>query len=178
VDEHLEHAVAFLSVLPEGPAVDLGSGGGLPGLVLAVRRPTSSITLLDASHRRTAFLREAVAALDLGDRVQVVTARAELVGREAAHRGVAAAVVARSFATPPVTAECAAPLLRPGGSLIVSEPPGSTSGRWPAAGLDLLGMGPVRVLPGPPTLVQVLQQRRCPERYPRRVGIPAKRPLW
>jgi 16S rRNA (guanine527-N7)-methyltransferase len=178
IEDHIAHARAFLALLPAGRIVDLGSGGGLPGLVLARARPDCELVLLDANQRRTQFLEEAVAELGLGERVFVVAERAEVVGRSE-HRGRAAAVVARSFGAPPVTAECAAPLLAPGGLLIVSEPPADTPGeRWPPAELAALGMDRHLEVAGPPRLICLRLVGPCPERFPRRTGVPAKRPLW
>lgn len=181
VTDHVDHAGAFVEALGEegveGPAVDLGSGGGVPGLVMAVALPASRWLLLDGNQRRTAFLREAVLRLGLADRVVVRTERAEVAGREPTLRHHAALVVARSFAAPPVTAECAAPLLRAGGRLVVSEPP-TADDRWDATGLDALGMVVAERMEGPPHLLSIRQERACPERYPRRTGVPAKRPLW
>ncbi|HUF33659.1 MAG TPA: RsmG family class I SAM-dependent methyltransferase [Acidimicrobiales bacterium] len=180
VEAHVAHAAAFLPLLPaEGRLVDLGSGGGLPGLVLARARPALEVVLLDAHQRRTAFLVDALDRLDLATRAVVVADRAEVVGRSVDHRGAAACVVARSFGPPPVTAECAAPLLALGGRLIVSEPPASEVGdRWPPDGLAEVGMTVAQVVDGPPRLVVLTQEQPCPDRFPRRTGIPAKRPLW
>ena len=83
--------------------------------------------------------------------------------------------MARSCGAPAVLAECAAPLLRVGGRLVVSEPPDAAD-RWEGAGE--VGLGPPQRLPGPPVLVVLHQIETCPARYPRRTGIPAKRPLW
>jgi 16S rRNA (guanine527-N7)-methyltransferase len=170
---HVEHARAYLPALRSvaGAALDLGAGGGVPGLVLALERPDVRWTLLDAMARRTAFLREAVDELALTN-VEVRTGRAEEVPdlRERFQ-----AVVARGFGPPAVTAECAAPLLSVGGLLIVSEPPEPTE-RW--AGAHLLGFGAPRRLEGPPALVVLRLESPCPPRYPRRTGVPAKRPLW
>lgn len=189
IEAHLPHAAAFADAVPDAPAraLDLGAGGGLPGLVLAATVwPTTSWVFLDAQARRSAFLVEAVDALGLADRVEVVTTRAEEHGRRDEVRGTFDLVVARSFAAPPVTAECAAPLLRVGGSLVVSEPPSAAAGtRWPTAGVALLGFGPAEPVVvaaasgGDPThLVRLPLESACPDRYPRRVGIPAKRPLF
>ena len=166
--------------MPEPPrrALDLGSGGGLPGLVLAVHWPASRWSLLDAGQRRTAFLATAVDALDLAARVDVLTARAEAVGRDRTHRGAYDLVVARSFGAPAVTAECAAPLLQVGGLLVVSEPPEPAPARWPVDALHELGMAPRAVVEGPPRLQVLEQQTACSDRYPRRTGVPGKRPLW
>ena len=112
-------------------------------------------------------------------RVRVVAERAEVVGRDGAHRSTSPLVVARSFGPPAVTAECAAPLLATGGLLVVSEPPGGDGARWPVAGLALLGAVPERVFHTTKGTFQLIRQASpCPERYPRRVGVPAKRPLF
>ncbi len=177
---HLAHSLAFASLVPEAPnqAVDLGSGAGIPGLVLALVWRDSTWVLLDANVRRTAFVREALPSLGLEDRVEVVTSRAEEVGNNPRWRGQADLVVARGFGGPAVTAECSAPLLRPGGAVVVAEPPGGAPHRWPAEGLDLLGLvdGGSRV--SPVALQRLCQVGSCPPRYPRRVGIPQKRPLF
>lgn len=188
IETHLSHAMAFAEVAAPDPAraLDLGAGGGLPGLVLAVAVwPGTAWTFVDANLRRTDFLRDAVGELGLDDRVTVLTERAEVVGRDAAHRGQYQLVVARSFASPAVTAECAAPLLTVGGQLVVSEPPSSESTtRWPEAPLAELGFGPAAApvvdLPGGGVahLAALDLVRPVPERYPRRVGIPTKRPLF
>jgi 16S rRNA (guanine527-N7)-methyltransferase len=188
VEAHLEHAAGFAEAVARGcrpsptsptRAADLGSGGGVPALPLALVLPASQWVLIEAGVRRAAFLRSAVAGLGLGDRVEVVEDRAEVVGRSPTHRGRLDLVVARSFGPPAVVAECAAPLLALGGCAVVSEPPGGVPARWPVAGLAELGM-----VPGPSLTIgagtfQVLHQERpCPDRYPRRVGVPVKRPLF
>jgi 16S rRNA (guanine527-N7)-methyltransferase len=178
IDGQRAHAEAFLGALEGAPscAFDLGSGGGVPGLVLALALPTTQWLLVDAMTKRTAFLADAVAELGLADRARVLTARAEELVPE--HRGVADLVVARGFGPPAVLAECAAPLLAVGGQLVVSEPPGGQPGRWDAEGLAMLGLELEATLPGPPALVRLRLTRACPPRYPRRSGVPRKRPLW
>jgi 16S rRNA (guanine527-N7)-methyltransferase len=178
VDDQLSHALAFERFLPDELelAVDLGTGGGVPGLVLAVVRPSTRWLLVDAGARRTAFLDEAVARLGLGERVSTMTRRAEELPAEL--RGRAGAVTARGFGPPPVVAECAAPLLAPGGLLVVSEPPGGDARRWPASGIAELGLSLDRLVAGPPAFAVLRQTSPCPTRYPRRVGVPGKRPLW
>lgn len=179
---HIEHAAGFVQAVgDEFPArvVDLGSGGGVPGLVVASAWPEATIWLLDSNERRAVFLTQAAAALGLTDRVVVGHARAEEAGRDLAWRAQADVVLARSFAPPGVTAECAAPLLVLSGRLIVSEPPDEAEVRWPAAPLDQLGLRPAGRFEQAFSRFQVLRQDRlCPEDFPRRVGIPAKRPLF
>lgn len=163
------------AVPPPVLAVDLGSGGGVPGLMLATEWPASRWVLVESSDRRAAFLEQAVADLELADRVAVVAARAEQAAREDAWRGAFDLVVARSFGPPAVTAECASGFLRAGGLLVVSEPPADSDDRWPAAPLMTLGL----VDRGRVGLVRVLEQTSVvADRFPRRVGVPAKRPLW
>lgn len=174
VEAHIEHATSFLTAVEglRGRLIDLGSGGGVPGLIIGRQRPDLTVVLVDAMGKRCRFLETAVAALRLD--ATVVEGRAEVVAR-GPMRGTADIVVARSFGPPATTAECAAPLLRVGGLLVVSEPPGEAD-RWPDEGLAELGVKvSERQVPGTACLVQV---RPCPERFPRRDGVPAKRPLF
>lgn len=158
---------------------DLGSGGGVPALPLALAFPGWVWVLVEASVRRAAFLRDAVGALGLGPLVRVVEDRAEVVGRSVEYRGRFDMVVARSFGPPAVVAECGAPLLRVGGVMVISEPPGGSPGRWLAAGLVALGLDPEATVSGGRWAYQVVRQvSLCPERFPRRVGVPVKRPLF
>jgi 16S rRNA (guanine527-N7)-methyltransferase len=177
VRNHIEHTAGFLRALDgvAGTVADLGSGGGVPGLILGVVRPDLRLVLIDATATRCRFLEDAVRHLELDARV--VEGRAEVVGR-GADRGAMDAVVARSFGPPAATAECAAALLRVGGVLVVSEPPAAPDDRWPAAGLAMLGLVPGPRSVGSP-IVQVLHQATaCPADFPRRDGVPAKRPLF
>ena len=160
-------------------AADLGSGGGVPGLVLACRWPDTSVALIESGERRAAFLIEAVIRLGLGGRVRVIADRAESAGHDPACRAAFDLVTARSFGPPAVTAECAAPLLRPGGRLVVSEPPREEEERWPEAGLAALGMEPASVMGSAFFHFRVIRQvRECPPDFPRRTGVPTKRPLF
>ena len=182
VEAHLVHSEAFAAAAdPPDRALDLGAGGGVPGLVLAAVWPGSRWVLLDAGRRRTEFLDDAVAELGWSDRIVVRWDRAEIAGRDPELRGGCDLVVARSFGSPAVTAECAAPFLRVDGDLLVSEPPAPDATRWDDAGLARLGLrrGDATIDPTVPATIQTLRQTEpCPDRYPRRVGIPAKRPLW
>ncbi|HSL59386.1 MAG TPA: RsmG family class I SAM-dependent methyltransferase [Acidimicrobiales bacterium] len=180
VADHLVHARVLADVVgPVGPVrgLDLGSGGGVPGLALASWWPESRWTLLDAAERRTAALDEAVTALEMHDRVTVVRGRAEDVGRDPGHRGRYGLVVARSFGAPAVTAECGGAFLELGGRLVVAEPPDDRPDRWPAAGLAELGLAVV-LEPGAARVAILQRVAPLEERWPRRSGVPAKRPLW
>ncbi len=186
VEDQRRHAEAFCRLVAAGlPAdaphfLDLGSGAGLPGLVLAALLPRSAGALLDSQQRRGRFLEEAVHTLGMTARLEVVTARAEDAARDPAHRAQYDLVVARSFASPAVTAECAAPFLRPQGHLAVSEPPEESAGRWDEARLRELGLEPPTVTRTEGASAAILQRTADPvaEKWPRRPGIPQKRPLW
>jgi 16S rRNA (guanine527-N7)-methyltransferase len=174
VEDHIEHALRFVATAPRPPRrfLDLGSGGGVPGLVLADAWPDSFAVLLDGSDRRAAFLRRAVVRLDLQARAEVVAERAELAGRRPAWRGEFDLVVARGFGPPALTAECGAPFLELGGHLLVSEPP-ERADRWPPEGVGMLGLAPEAAIGGIRCLVQAAA---CPEIYPRR--RPGRPPLF
>src|SRR5256884_6274998 len=135
VEAHLEHAEALAAAVDpdfHGRFLDLGSGAGVPGLILLALWPTATGVLLDARRRRCSFLESAVEALGLGDRVSVACGRAEELARDREFRGAFELVVARGFGAPGTTAECAAGFLEPGGRLGVSEPPGEADlGRCP-----------------------------------------------
>jgi 16S rRNA (guanine527-N7)-methyltransferase len=182
LEDHIGHSRAFLAALemaevpPGGTVLDLGAGGGVPGLVLLTARPELEVVLLDSLARRTAFLRDAVVALGADGRSTVVHARAEVAGRGAWRDGVDA-VVARGFGPPGTTAECASPFLRLGGVLVVSDPPHGPD-RWPADGLRALGLEPAGAMADPVHLRWFRRTGPCPDRFPRRDGIPRKRPLF
>src|SRR5204862_3634643 len=101
VEPHVAHAARFATVLrPASTVLDLGSGAGVPGLVLAALRPETQVVLLDARRQRTDFLERAVGRLGWGDRVTVVAGRAEDIGRSPVWRGRMPAVTARAFGSP------------------------------------------------------------------------------
>jgi 16S rRNA (guanine527-N7)-methyltransferase len=183
LEAHLRHAEAFLAAVAlvtdaePRTVLDLGSGGGVPGLVLACLCPAASVTLVDSQRRRTDFLARAAGALGSPDRIRVVLGRAEALGRGAL-RHSQQLVVARSFGPPAVTAECGASFLQPGGWLAVAEPPGGGTHRWPPDPLAELGLREVGLVTRPAAVRIFLQERALDERYPRRTGVPVKRPLW
>jgi 16S rRNA (guanine527-N7)-methyltransferase len=171
-------------LLPAGCSIlDIGSGAGLPGLPLKIARPDLPLSLLEANGKRCRFLREVISILDL-DATVVLEGRAETLAHDAALRGAFNLVVARAVAPLRVLLELTLPFLEVGGHLAAIK--GSAAEREVAAStgaLDALG-GVVRsTLPlealGLPsqTLVLVEKTGETPSRYPRREGLPAKRPL-
>ena len=156
--------------------VDLGSGGGIPGLVLAIELAGSRWHLVERARGRADWLTRSVARLELQDRVHVRHEPAEVTGRGGLRRECAV-VVARSFGPPAAAAECAAPLLRVGGHAFFSDLDGSA--RWDEAGLGELGLVLVRQWTGGHGHYAALEQRKvCPDRFPRAAGVPARRPLF
>lgn len=181
VEEQVRHSRALGEMIGPAPEsfLDLGSGGGIPGLVLALDWADARATLLDSHRRAQAFLEQAVAQLALGDRVDVAAGRAEELARQPEMRGAFGLVVARSFGSAAVTAECAVGFLHPGGRLVASEPPASQGERWDAAGLADLGMSSPTIRRTAGATIAVLELAEPPaDTWPRRTGIPAKRPLW
>lgn len=170
--DHIEHALAYAAALPEAPSgrvADLGTGGGIPALPLALAWPQTTWTLVDRGDRRTAFLQDALRQLDLRGRATVITGDGEQVGQDEQHRGRYRLVTARSFGPPAELAECAAGLLEVGGTLVVSEPPEPDPARWPAEKLEVLGLGPAQVIEALGIRIAVIPKvAETPAKYPRR----------
>jgi 16S rRNA G527 N7-methylase RsmG len=183
VEEHIDHAVSQVYAAQANAGerwCDLGSGAGLPGLVMACL-VDAEILLIDRSAARCDFLRSAAEQIveERGHRcvIRVVEGDATEVARLAAYRGTADGVCARAFGPPSALAECAAPLLKVGGWLVVSEPP--TDGhRWSLSGLNQLGLGPAILSSSAPKMAVMVQETACSERYPRRWARIKKQPLF
>jgi 16S rRNA (guanine527-N7)-methyltransferase len=185
VEAQRAHATGFGEVVeatlgrPPDSLVDLGSGGGVPGLVLAARWPACSTVLVESNRRRSEHLRAVVSAQRWAGRVEVLEARAEVVARDPARRQSFAVATARSLGEPAVTAELASGLVRVGGLLVVSEPPEPTPARWPVGGLAELGFGSAtRHAVQTGSFVAIRKISPSPDSVPRAVGRPAKRPRW
>ncbi|MEI8238357.1 MAG: RsmG family class I SAM-dependent methyltransferase [Actinomycetota bacterium] len=136
----IAHADQFVGEIPASAlrVIDLGSGGGLPALVIAVRRPDLLITLVERRATRADLLSRAVASLALEQHVSVFVGDVRDFAETSASQ--ADVVTARSFAAPQITAKWAGVLLASGGVLIVSEPPVDDPERWPSAVLDAAGL--------------------------------------
>lgn len=164
--------------------IDVGTGAGFPGLPLKILYPALRLTLVDSVAKKGDFLRQVVAELGLTE-VQIITERAEALGRLPQHRGQYDWAVARAVAELRVLLEYLLPLCRPAGQVLAQKGESAAQEVSEAANaLHLLG-GVVRSLqpvhlPGraqPHYLVLVAKVAATPDRYPRRVGIPGKRPL-
>jgi len=185
VEAHLEHAEGFAevaeTVLSRVPAryADLGTGGGVPGLVLAVRWPEARCSFIESNRRRCEALRWAVVRLGLESRAEVIEERGEVVGQDPAHRQQYELVTARSFAPPAPTAEIAAGLVAVGGIAVVSDSPNPDPDRWPDPNVVQLGFEPAsRCTAAEAHFVVLRKALATGDEFPRRVGRPVKRPLW
>jgi 16S rRNA (guanine527-N7)-methyltransferase len=182
IDLHVEHSLALAEAWGRVPErfLDLGSGGGVPGLVLSLVWPHAGAVLLDAHRRSTENLRAAVVELGLSPRVEVRRGRAEALAREPGLRSGFDLVMARGFGAPAITAECGVAFLRAGGEMVVTEPPGDPRPeRWPVVGLRELGLSEPRwIRLGDAGAVVLTAARSVADRWPRRSGVPRKRPLW
>ena len=140
IDEAIRHADGFVAVLPpvgvgRCSLVDLGSGGGLPGLVLGVRRDDLDVVLVERRAKRADLLRYGIRALDLANRVRVFEGDAVDLRHDTAMLPEAVRVVtARSFGPPLEVLSIARNLLVVGGRCLISEPPARTA-RWSTADL-------------------------------------------
>jgi 16S rRNA (guanine527-N7)-methyltransferase len=150
---------------------DVGSGGGLPGIPLKIALPGIHLTLVESDQKKAGFLRDAVSSLGLAD-VEVDSRRAEEIGRDPAHREAYDVVVTRAAAKAPVAAEYCMPLLRVGGLLLAQAR--SEDFRAAARALGQLGG---RMRHEKSGVVVIGKGRPTPDAFPRRVGVPGKRPL-
>ena len=180
-------ALRAAGLLPDGQPTriaDIGPGGGFPGLPMCIAQPALQLVLIESQRRRCQFLETAVSELAL-DAVEVVNARAEDAGRDPALRETFDLVVVRAVAPLAVLVEYALPLLRVGG--ILATPKGSradherTEARAAITALGGIELDPLPLSlpPDVPPQQVILVRRDGPldDRYPRRAGIPSKRPI-
>ena len=150
IPEVMEHAKAFVAALVDitGTVIDIGTGAGVPGLVIAQERPDLTLVLADRRATRMDALQMGVSGLGWSDRITVLTCDIADLGKQPEHAGQYDAVVCRGFGSPEVTAPLARPLLKNGGTLIVSEPPSPKPSRWTSELLEKTGFAPPEYLPG------------------------------
>jgi 16S rRNA (guanine527-N7)-methyltransferase len=163
--------------------VDVGSGGGVPAVVLAVALPAADVVAVESVRKKCDFIARAAETLDLSN-LTVECTRAEAFGRSAARESFDVAVI-RAVASLPVDAELTAPLVRVGGLFVAMKGALSdeerVSGREALAilGIDALESRQVRPFPGADNRWLYFGRKtgHTPPAYPRRVGVPTKRPL-
>ena len=146
-----------------GPVVDVGSGGGAPGIPLAHALPDREVVLLEAERRKCDFLTEWAPA-----NARVVWGRAEEQGTDWA--GVA---VAKALAPPPVAAEWCLPLVRAGGAVVLWVGPSAEPERVSKVAERIAG----RLVERPPGFLVIRKLGPTPAGFPRRTGVARKRPL-
>jgi 16S rRNA (guanine527-N7)-methyltransferase len=177
----------WFAPVPGGAArkvLDVGTGAGIPGLVIKIAAPGADVTLLDSSVRKCAFLRRAITELGISG-ASVVQARAEEAGHDPAHREAYDLVVSRGVAELAELAELTLPFARVGGVVITAK--GLNVDDEVALAeysAELMGAAPAtrQVIHGPgsapaDTLMYWFKLSRTPEKFPRRPGMPHKRPL-
>ncbi|MDK2971632.1 MAG: rRNA (guanine527-N7)-methyltransferase [Candidatus Sumerlaeota bacterium] len=182
----LESAPEDVDFLPDGPEelLDVGSGAGVPGIIYALYWPKCEVYLLESNKKRLEFLREAIDNLEINN-VQIIEGRAESHAHELVWRERFDMVTSRALAPLPISLELCLPYLALDGWMLTFKGSNPTDEIKDAEfALNKLGAGKVSARPYVPGSGQ---QRRhalwipktglTPDRYPRREGIPAKRPL-
>ena len=164
---HVEESLAGLPVVQrfEGSIVDVGSGGGAPGIPLAHSLPDREVTLLEATRRKCDFLERWAGELP---NVRVVCGRAEEQPLDS--WGVA---VAKALAPPPVAAEWCLPLVQPGGAAVLYVGPTAQADRVALVAEQLAA----ELEESPPGLLVLRKLGPTPPGFPRRPGVARKRPL-
>lgn len=186
VIKHFLDSLSAIRSIPPGPLklVDVGAGAGLPGLPIKMARPEISLTLLEATRKKCDFLKAVVDDLQLAA-VHVINARAEDAGQMEEHREQYDFAIARAVAEMPALVEYLLPLVRIGGlALAQKSKEVERETQRAAAAIATLGgrlceVTPV-VVPGlneSRYLVIIEKIEGTPEKYPRRVGVPGKKPL-
>ena len=187
---HIKHFLDSLTCLlamrdaPVGHLIDVGTGAGFPGIPLKIILPKIQLTLVESVGKKAEFCRHVVNILDLQG-VEVIQQRAETLGQDPAYREHYDWAVARAVAVLPVLAEYLLPLVRVGGSMLAMKgESGPAEAHAAEHAIKVLG-GHLRQLL-PVTLPGVAEERylivvdkvaATPNAYPRKVGLPAKRPL-
>lgn len=174
--EHLLDSLILLNDISES-LVDIGSGGGLPAIPLAVATGTR-VLLIESVAKKAAFLERALRELDLEG--EVIADRAETAARDVRYRGTFACATARAVGSPSTVAELTVPFLRIGGRALLQRGAIESAERDALTDAALvLGAGMVeeRRIGGSKTILVLEKTEPTSERFPRRNGIPAKRPL-
>lgn len=185
VAESLRLLPALDAACPAGEeAVDIGTGGGIPGIPLAIARPEIRWTLIDATAKKVAFLQDVITALTLPN-VVLYHGRVEELAHEPHTRDRYRVLTARAVSSLSALLELGLPLVRTGGTLLL--PKGPDIADELAAARQAAGMLGGRIIANDPlpdagtgvdtTLVVVTKERETPAAYPRRAGLPARSPL-
>lgn len=174
-----------LESLEEGARViDVGTGGGLPGMPLAIARPDLSFTLLDATGKKVDFLQSCIETLGLTN-VQAIQSRAELLGQDPVYRQRYHLATVRAVGKVAEIAEYCLPLIKTGGQMLAMKA-GAAEEELGVAGdaLAVLGAGDIAVIDAYPegfdselVIISIIKDHATPREYPREPGTPKKTPL-
>ena len=173
----------FPDIVKRGKILDLGTGGGFPGVPIKIAYPDADITLLDATRKKLEAVSEMAANIGISD-LKTAWGRAEDLGRDPQHREKYDLVVSRAVAYLPALIECAVPFLKTGGIFLAYKQAGSDS-EIEAAGNALHELNavveeqiPYQISDGETRRLLVIRKTAAtPDRYPRRAGKPIKKPL-
>jgi len=165
--------------------IDVGTGGGFPGLAVAIALPTARLSLVDSVQRKVDAVQAMAAALGLAPRVTLCSERIEKLGQHPKWRGRFDWALARAVAPAPVVAEYLVPLLKPDGRALLYRGQWSTDDQRQLelacttlnARIDALEACELPAERGQRHAISLRCSAPCPRRYPRAVGIPAKQPL-
>lgn len=185
IEKHIEDSLKIRDVLNLGSEnlVDIGSGAGFPGMIIAIASPQTDVTLVESDQKKSQFLKDVTRELELTN-VEVICARVEELGQDSRYRSNFSLCSSRAVASMNVLVEYGLPLLCPGGRLLLWK------GRNYQQEIDQ-ARNALAILGGvvedvyrytlmeerDRVIVIVRKEKPTPEKYPRRVGIPAKRPL-
>jgi 16S rRNA (guanine527-N7)-methyltransferase len=181
INQYIDHSMAHLDAACLSSTeiwCDLGSGGGIPGLIVASIVPELELVLIDRGEKRVRFLESAIEILGYQNRVKAVLGDVTELAHLQKFREKFDGIFSRSFGTPAIVAECSAGLLKRNGKLVVSEPPVAASKRWPLEGLRELGFTEIKYFEGPPRFVSLLLGDECPASVPRTWKKVSKNPLY
>ena len=165
--------------------IDIGSGCGLPGLAVAIALPKSKVTLVDSVSRKTEILKKISKSLGLFPQIKVCNNRAEVLGHKPNYRGKFDIAMARAVSSASVVSEYLVPLLNSNGEAYIYK--GKVNESEQKALKEALKTLNSKIksiettqLPenrGDRLLIKVIQNGKCPDNYPRSIGVPSKRPL-
>lgn len=164
--------------------IDIGSGAGFPGLPLKILFPDLKLSLLESIGKKTTFLQVVVDELELTD-VQIIVERAETLGQNGSHREQYDWALARAVARLEILVEYLLPFVKIGGHALAQKGRHAAEEMHDAEiGISMLGGGSPRIFPfqfpgqeEPSNLVLIYKIKQTPDKYPRRTGVPGKRPL-